>query len=191
MGRTKTPTKILPADTSLVGKDLSEQLDKTGKARPKVIGVPGGMPMDLPIYLTVDRVMYDTENHNPARRSYSRGVLGHILTLDLFTKRSTVVLKMFNDPNAFTIEVDGEEIHRWVQNPDDLPTKLPELLAMMNAMDGRWAEMANLQPGDFVDEDEDGIPVVTRAEDIEDDDPILEDDDDPILEDEEDDVEWE
>lgn len=147
-------------------------------------GGEGEFPVDCPVHIEVERVSA------PFKTEYGEtlGLLGHRLHLDFYTKGvgagTHVVISMIRDPNALRIDVDGEEVYRWVINDSDLPVKTAEVLAEQARLDQEFARQADLRSGDFVEEgDEPGTIVITRE--VDDDELLFEGDpqDDEIIDD--------
>lgn len=211
----KQPTKV----TKLPGEKINRRLQgrlAAGHENPVRVSSGGQdeFPIVCPVVIDVHRVdgLWKHETAGDAI-----GLMGHIIDLDFYTKESRVLIKMYRDPNAMTIEVNGEEVYRWIEDGDSIPVKHFEILRQMSERGQRWIEQVDLQPGDEVIEGDDGEPVIIRVDgttettpededifgpygddviehaQIEEDDPILDpedDEDDPIIDDE-DDVEWE
>lgn len=195
-------TRIDPLPSDKINRDLQTRLGN-GKENPVRVSSGGQdeFPIVCPVRIDVARVMGVFE-HDTAGSAL--GLMGHIIDLDFYTKQSRVKMKMYRDPNALTIEVNDEEVYRWIENPDDLPIKLPEVIEKMSQEAHDWIDQVNLQPGDEVIE-KDGELVIIRVDGTTEpvdqkeetdealryfgatDDPIL-DDDDPILEDDEDEI---
>lgn len=124
-------------------------------------------PCDFPARLLFNRVYGEfpgTETVPPAN-----GLLGW--TLDIFAltvDNVHVRIKFSRDPRAVVVEVDGEPVHKYVINRDGDPEVTPGKLwrEMQAERDGRFVELNELQPGDFVEEDDDGNVVITRNEEL-------------------------
>lgn len=172
-----TKVTLHKADTHLINPYIDAQLLHKERAR----GSSGDklMPYDLPMYIEVERAMGDF-NHKTAGKS--RGLYGHVVTLQPFTKvgMGDIKIKLYRDPNALRITVAGEEVFKWEEDPDNRPLKWGEMAARDAKIGGAWADQVNLQPGDEVIEtDVEGIVDINRV------------DDDEFIEDEEDEIEWE
>lgn len=122
----------------------------------------GELPYDLPVNIDVTRVM-GTVDHPAAGRA--EGLLGHIIDIECFTKHRSVQIKLAVDPNSMAVLVDGEEVYRWIQNRDDLPTGRAIFTAQREA-DERWVDALDLQGGDVVTHADDGIIKVQRAKPV-------------------------
>lgn len=139
----------------------------------------GDWPTDCPVRIQVERVM-GTFRHETA--GDATGLLGHIISQDFYTHGVgaglQVVTKLYRDPKAMVIEVDGVEVYRWIQNRDDLPSRLREQIIEEMRVGAVWAEMVDLQPGDEVLPGEvDGTYTIIRY----DEELPLEEDDDEII----------
>jgi hypothetical protein len=211
----KQPTKVKKLPSEKINRRLQGRL-AAGHENPVRVSSGGQdeFPIVCPVVIDVHRVDGLWE-HETAGNAV--GLMGHIIDLDFYTKESRVMIKMYRDPNALSIEVNGEEVYRWIEDGDTIPIKHFDILAQQSERANRWIEQVDLKPGDEVIEGDDGQPVIIRVDGIvetlpdedvfgvhgddaiehaqiaEDDDPIIdpEDDDDELILDDEDDVEWE
>lgn len=157
--------KKVSVDTSRVKDDLDHQLNRTGKARPQAVGV-GGLPFDLPMYVTVERLIYSTEDHNPPKM-FSSALHGHLITLDFWLTKTIVEIRILRDPaRTITIKVDGKRLFKKKRGEDDFPATVKDAIERIVEEDGRWVEQVTLQPGDDVSEGPNGEMVITRASDL-------------------------
>jgi hypothetical protein len=148
-------------DTSKAQELVTKELRKSGKAKYPAVGT-GFMPMDMPVYIEVERAM-GPFHHKTA--GDSKGLYGHVITINPFTKRGMghIKIKLYRDPNSLKISVGGEDVFKWTEDPNDMPTKFAEFAERDGKIGGAWAENVELEPGDEVLEgDVEGIPVVKR-----------------------------
>lgn len=133
-------TKTVKADTTKLGERVA------GRAHPNRSGLPHGhgeLPYDLPVQIEVERVLA------PVGDPPSVGLVGWILEVDCFVHDHTKVwLKMYRDPKALAIEVDGKEVWRWIAHPDDAPVKFHEVREQAARLGNDLAEALELEPGD-------------------------------------------
>lgn len=146
-------------------------------------GEPGTLPVDLPMHLIIERVMGifgldDQPTHEV------HGLLGHSIGMDFYTKGigsgTFVEINVYRDPNAIKIEVNGEEVFRWVEDGSELPLRTHDAIDELRRVGGEFVDQVDLQPGDFVGPGNE----ITRATD--DDDEVLVFDDEEIIFEEED-----
>lgn len=145
-------------------------------------GSPGEMPPDLPVHLFVERVMAKM----PTEYGETLGLLGHTMDMEFYTMGvgggQTLTVKLYRDPVAIAVYMDGEELYRWVQDDGDLPSTVAGVIAEQVRKDGEWVAQVDLKDGDFVHDD----GTIERE-----DDELLEFDDEdellPVDEDEDDD----
>lgn len=159
-------TKTQRLDTSKVLPGTQERMDKLGVDHIRVQGGgEGEMPPDLPMLMYIDRV-WGTFSHDAA--GPATGLLGHILDLDFYTmgvgSGTRVMIKLYRDPVAMVVEINGEEVHRFILDPEALPSKATGMIAEMGRVGESFVEQNDIQPGDYCDEDENGLTVITRAE---------------------------
>lgn len=139
-------------------------------------GNPGELPSDLPMKLMVDRVFgqYMDSEFNEITIN---GLLGHTVSMDFYTKGvgggTFVEINLYRDPNAILIEVNGEEVHRWVEDETELPLRFSSVLDEERLVGQAFVEQVGLQPGDYVG---DGNEIIR-----EDDEALIFDDDDEVL----------
>lgn len=133
-------------------------------------------PTDCPVRIDVLRVLGRFE-HDLAGPAI--GLMGHIIDMDFYVAKARVEIKLYRDPLAIKISVNGDEIWRQIEDPDSRPSSPSSIRAAINDIDGSWVDQVKLQPGDEVTEGPLGVPVITRAADTE------------AGDDGEDDVEWE
>lgn len=194
---------ITEINTDNVNKQLQVRL-AAGHENPVHVSSGGQdeWPVVCPVRIDVSRVFgrYEHDTAGPAQ-----GMMGHIIDMDFYTKQSRVKIKMYSDPNALAIEVNDEEVYRWIEDNTDVVIKLPEFLERQSQEMGSWIEQVELQPGDEVVDGADGELTIIRTELQKeetddalryfgadpDDDPIIEEDDDPVLEPDDDDLDWE
>lgn len=168
----KVPTKTQRVKTDHINRQLQSRL--AGGTENPVRVSSGGQdewPTDCPVRIDVLRVL-GVWNHDEA--GPSEGLMGHIIDMDFYTKQTRLEIKMYRDPNAIAVNVNGDEVFRWVEKQGDLPSGPHAIREAINAKDSAWVDQVNLQPGDEVLEDDDGTPIIVRA-----------------ALDEEEDVEWE
>lgn len=137
-------------------------------------GGQGEWPAELPCIVSVTRITNDMITGVPAKDR----LWGHLIDFDFYSRGQRVLLQVAVEPNALIISVNDDQVYEWEESPDDRPHDYQSVVAEMNRNDGKWTEQVNLQPGDEVVEDEDGMPTVIR-------------DDEDVSWDDDEDVNWE
>lgn len=175
-------------DTSEIGI-TSPRLTRQRQVHPNKVGLghdPKRLPYDLAADVEIVRVMADAFTDYKGKPS--TGLLGHIMQVHWWTKSAPrkdggvkVTMKSYNNPNGLTIEVDGKEVFKWVQDNADLPTKFTSFLEDEMYVGAAFIKANELKPGDEVVDLGDGTIDIVRAED---------EDEDFILDDDEEDIEW-
>lgn len=138
----KAATKTQKVDTSKLGERVAE------RRHPNRSGLPHGnqeLPYDLPVNIEVERVLASIGDP-PAM-----GLIGWIVELGCFVHGGkNVWIKLYRDPVALVIEVDGEEVWRWVQNPDDQPVKFRQIIDKLSEEGNDFVEANDILDGDEV-----------------------------------------
>jgi hypothetical protein len=134
------------------------------------------MPVKIDVYMILG-----TFKHDELRDA--EGLMGHVVDMDFYTKQTRLQIKLYRDPNAIAVEANGEEIYRWIENGDDLPTKFSAVKEDLLRVGGAWVDQVDLRPGDEVIQDGDKLVIIREDGTTEsvDNDPILEDDEDEVL----------
>lgn len=157
-----SPTRTIVKDTSKVMPRLNARL-KGGHENPVRVssGGEGEWPIECPVRIDVHMVM-GRFGHDSLPTT--EGLMGHIIDMDFYTKGQRVQIKLVRDPNSMAIVVNEEEIYRWVEDDADVPQRFFEVVEKMNHEGLAWADQVNLQPGDEVIDEGNGLRIV-RAED--------------------------
>lgn len=154
------PARAVKVDTHQVMPRVNARLTKETKVNVATTG-EGEWPMDCPVKIEVERVMGQMGNEHIG---FASGLLGHIIGMDFYVQKLHVWIKLYRDPVAMTIEVDGEEVYRFVANAADQPVKFNEIRDEINRVAGHWIEQVDLQGGDEVLEgDTPGTYKINRA----------------------------
>lgn len=134
--------KTVPVDMSKLGERVAE------RRSPNKVGLPHGyqeLPYDLPVMMEVERVMAEVGDP-PAM-----GLIGWILEVGCYLHgHHNVWVKFYRDPVALVVEVNGDEVFKWVQHPDDKPAKLRQVIDKMSEDGGNFVAANDIEPGDEV-----------------------------------------
>lgn len=161
-GRAQKVTKVARVKQEVM-KGVNGRLRNGERNVPLPSGGEGDFPLDCPVRIEVDRVM-GTFSHPTAGEA--EGLMGHVINMDFYSKGVgagiKVDIKLYRDPNAMQIEVDGDVVFRWRLHEDDLPTGIKAQIAEQVRLDAAVVEQADLEPGDVIEEDEDGALLVVE-----------------------------
>ena len=156
----KLPIRAQAVDTSKVLPRIEGRL-KNGEKRVYAASTGvGEWPLDSLVRLEVQRMIGVWEH---SELPSVEGLMGHVIDLDYYCQSNRVTIKSYTDPPGLIVEVNGEEVWRWFENPDWRPSGKAAIAESIRR-DGEFIAAADLRPGDECVEGEHGEVIVIRAD---------------------------